>query len=41
MAAEMGGDKDLASQYVVWTTFFSAFTIFMFVLVFKAIGIFQ
>lgn len=41
MTAEMGGDKDLASQYVVWTTFFSAFTIFMFVLVFRAIGIFQ
>jgi predicted permease len=39
MAAEMGGDKDLASQYVVWTTLLSAFTIFLFVFVFKAVGI--
>lgn len=38
MAAEMGGDKDLASQYVVWTTLFSAFTVFMFVFIFRAIG---
>lgn len=37
MAAEMGGDKDLACQYVVWTTIFSAFTIFILCLFLKSL----
>ncbi len=40
MAQEMGADSKLAGQLVVWTTLTSAFTIFLFSYVLKAVGIF-
>lgn len=40
MAQEMGGDSTLAGQLVVWTTVASAFTIFFFSFVLRAVGIF-
>lgn len=40
MAKEMGADDELAGQLVVWTSLASAFTIFIYVTVLKAIGIF-
>ena len=40
MAKEMGGDDELAGQIVVWTTIFSAFTIFVEIVILKAVGIF-
>ncbi len=40
MAQSMGNDGELASQIVVWTSVFSAFTLFVFTSVFRAIGIF-
>ena len=40
MAKEMGGDDELAGQIVVWTTILSAFTIFVEIVVLKAVGIF-
>ena len=40
MAQEMGADSGLAGQLVVWTTIVSAFTIFFFSFLLKAIGIF-
>lgn len=40
MAKEMGADGDLAGQLVVWTTITSSFTLFLTILIFKAIGIF-
>ena len=39
MAQEMGADSGLAGQLVVWTTVVSAFTIFFFSLLLKAVGI--
>jgi hypothetical protein len=38
MAVEMGGDKELAGQMLFWTTVLSAFTIFMFVFIFRLLG---
>lgn len=40
MAKEMGGDDELAGQIVVWTTVLSAFTIFVEIVLLKAVGIF-
>lgn len=40
MAQEMGGDTKLAGQLVVWSTLFSAFTIFLITFILKEIGIF-
>lgn len=40
MAAEMGADGELAGQLVVWTSLVSTFTIFIYVTVFRFIGIF-
>jgi predicted permease len=40
MAQEMGGDVSLAGQIVVWTTVFSAGTIFIASFLLKAAGIF-
>ncbi len=40
MAAEMDNDDTLAGQLVVWTTFFSMFTVFFIVLILRAAGIF-
>ena len=40
MTQEMDGDTTLAGQLVVWTTVVSAFTIFIFSLILKSVGIF-
>lgn len=40
MAKEMGADDDLAGQLVVWTSLVSAVTIFIYVTVFRTMGIF-
>ena len=40
MAKEMGADDELAGQMVVWTSLVSAVTIFVYVTVLKALGIF-
>ena len=40
MAKEMGADDELAGQLVVWTSLVSAVTIFIYVTILKAIGIF-
>ncbi len=40
MAKEMGADDELAGQLVVWTSLASAVTIFIYVTVLKAIGVF-
>ncbi len=39
MAQQMGADGELAGQQVVFTTAFSIFTIFLFILVLKTIGL--
>ncbi len=40
MAKEMGADDDLAGQLVVWTSLVSTVTIFIYVTVLRAVGIF-
>ncbi len=40
MAQSMGNDGELARQIVVWTSVFSALTLFLFTAFFRAIGIF-
>lgn len=40
MAAQMGQDEELAGQIVVWTSTFSAFTLFAIIMICAAIGIF-
>ncbi len=40
MAAEMGGDAELAGQLVVWTSLFSAFTLFATIFICANAGIF-
>ena len=40
MAKEMGADDELAGQVVVWTTLLSAVTIFLEIVVLRAVGIF-
>lgn len=40
MAKEMGADDELAGQLVVWTSLVSTVTIFIYVAIFRAIGIF-
>lgn len=40
MAAEMDNDGELAGQFVVWTTFFSMFTVFFIVIILRSAGIF-
>lgn len=40
MASEMGGDGKLAGQLVVWTTLGSAFTLFFFIALLRAAGVF-
>ena len=40
MADQMDGDAELAGQVVVWTTLISAFTLFLWVALFRGIGIF-
>lgn len=40
MAQEMGNDGELARQLVVWTSIGSAFTLFVFTAVLRAVGIF-
>lgn len=40
MAQEMGGDGDLAGQLVIWTTVFSAFSLFAVIFFLRAIAIF-
>ena len=40
MSQEMGADADLMGQLVVWTTVFSAFSIFITTFILKSIGIF-
>ncbi len=40
MAQELGGDATLAGQLVVWTTLFSALSMFAFAFLFKCIGVF-
>lgn len=39
MAKEMGADDELAGQLVVWTTVCSVFTLFVFIVVFREIGL--
>ena len=39
MASEMGGDEQLASQYVVWTSLASMGTIFMMVALLRGVGL--
>lgn len=39
MASQMGNDEQLATQLVVWTTIFSAFTIFATVCILMALGL--
>lgn len=39
MASQMGNDEQLATQLVVWTTIFSAFTIFAIVCILMALGL--
>ena len=38
MAQQMGGDADLATEAVVFSTAFSAFTVFLFVFALKSLG---
>ena len=40
MAKEMGADDELAGQLVVWTSLVSTVTIFIYVVIFRAIGVF-
>lgn len=40
MAKEMGADDELAGQLVVWTSLVSTVTIFIYVAIFRAIGVF-
>ena len=40
MAQEMGGDGDLAGQLVIWTTIFSALSLFLVIFFLRAIAIF-
>ncbi len=40
MTQEMGSDSELAGQLVIWTTLFSALSIFLFSYILKLIGIF-
>ena len=40
MAKEMGADDELAGQLVVWTSLVSTVTIFVYVVVFRSIGVF-
>lgn len=40
MSLEMGGDGTLAGQLVVWTTVFSAFTLFALSFILRALGVF-
>lgn len=40
MAKEMNADDELAGQLVVWTSLASTVTIFIYVTIFRAIGIF-
>ena len=40
MAKEMGGDDELAGQLVVWTTVFSALTVFLQIVILRKVGIF-
>ena len=40
MAQEMGADSKLAGQLVVWTTIFSALTVFIFSFILKSVGVF-
>ena len=40
MSAEMGNDDELAGQLVVWTSIFSAFSLFVMILICAQIGIF-
>ena len=40
MADQMDGDAELAGQVVVWTTLISAFTLFLWVALFRGLGIF-
>ncbi|MCF7931744.1 MAG: AEC family transporter [Acholeplasmataceae bacterium] len=39
MTAEIGGDERLAGQIVVWSTFMSMFSVFVFVATFRALGV--
>ena len=39
MTEEMGGDAELARQYVVWTAELSMFTLFLWILLLRAVGI--
>lgn len=41
MTQEMNGDTSLAGQLVVWTTLFSALSVFLATLILKALGIFS
>ncbi len=40
MAEQMGGDGDLAGEIVIFTSFFSIFTVFLIIYILKAIGCF-
>ena len=40
MAKEMGADDELAGQLVVWTSLVSTVTIFIYVVIFRALGVF-
>ncbi|MDD6226995.1 MAG: AEC family transporter, partial [Bacilli bacterium] len=40
MSAEMGNDDELAGQLVVWTSIFSASSLFVMILICAQIGIF-
>ncbi len=39
MTEEMGGDAELARQYVVWTSALSMFTLFLWILLLRSVGI--
>lgn len=39
MAREMGADKDLAAQLVVWTSILSMFTLFVLVAILRGAGL--
>ena len=40
MAQQMGGDSDLAGQLVVYTSIFSIFTMFLWIVVLKSLCLF-
>ncbi|MFA6851501.1 MAG: AEC family transporter, partial [Selenomonadaceae bacterium] len=40
MAEEMGSDEELAAQLLVWSTIFCVLTMFIYIAIFRSIGLF-